>query len=428
MEHLDQFEDFWREELEAFESEPDDKEWEAIRDRLHPKRRMIPLWWLVPLAAALVGVGVFRQLSQPDNQLKATDSHIPIQTITTTKDIISSKATQEQQRLEQMTNPNSTSVTKSNNANNPILNQEKTTNRQEVNRIGVEKHLITSNNYSNVVTNNNATQQRISTKDSLLKENENSSAMANAERRQKESTMNPLPTKIIALIPQQANTIFEPALEKVNDWASIKEPSVKKQNKRKGLYFGLGTSLNLRNISPIKTDDFAMTQVQLPSLTSSNRIGWQASIGYKLPIRNRLVWRSSLQYQGFIAKLDYRLKLPEIEDIETSAQVSNAGLSLRYEQINLKQTDKNEHYLYHNMSWNNELGGSINDKNALYIGASLGKMLSTNGVSAALNATYSHRFKYFAIEPYFQHHLKYYTSKEPIYTFQPYAIGVNFIF
>lgn len=423
MEHFDQFEDFWREELESFESEPDLKEWEAIRDRLHPKRRVIPIWWLVPLAAALVGVGVFRYLPSQKNDGSNTAA-------------VEQKTTIQQDKNSSILSNDSdnATITKPGTGNDDFSKSEKQTLSADAKR---QRNITAKNNKLNSVNTEEIIAENTVKKEETVRENDNKQPKIDAPNNQVTPTINSqnatreavafsqLPTRLSQL-PLEGQVL--PTIEKVNSAIVIKEPVEKKQSKLKGFYVSAGTSMNFRNISPVKTDDFTMTAVQLPSTTSYNRLGWQAAIGYKLPINKHFSWRGSLQYQGFVAKLDYRLKLPEIENVETSGEVTSSGLSLKYEKIDLKQTDKNEAYKYHNFSLNNELGWSINTKNALYFGCSVGKMLGNKGLTTALNSTYSYKLKYFNIEPYFQYHLKYYASKEPIYNFQPYAFGVNFVF
>lgn len=426
MEHFDQFEDFWREELESFESEPSPKEWEDIKNRIHPKRRVIPFWWLVPLAATLVGVGVFRYFSSEKNGTDATH-------------FVDQMKEGEQ---------NKPSLIQPNDKNDTFEFQQESTNKNAKESsiqeqlssktlAGQRNNLI--NNNIKVVDNEKIEYKKENNLEIGLTEEKKDGQsktevvdIPNVPITKTEQTerglllaIEALPTKLMAISIEDA---LLPNIEKLNDWAKIKETVEKKKSKRKGFYASVGTSMNLRNIAPVKTDAFTMTSIQLPSLTSINRLGWQASLGYKMPINRHLDWRSSLQYQGFLAKIDYRLKLPEVTNVETIGEVTGTGLSLKYEKIDLKQTDKNEEYVYHNISINNELGWKINSKNTVYVGCTLGKIFGEKSLSTAFNSSYSYKLKYVAIEPYFQYHLKYYASKEPIYNFQPYAFGINFVF
>lgn len=60
MKHLDEFENYFQEQFEDFESEPEPESWQKIHDRLHGKRRRIFFWWWIPiLAVAIIGAGYF---------------------------------------------------------------------------------------------------------------------------------------------------------------------------------------------------------------------------------------------------------------------------------------------------------------------------------------------------------------------------------
>lgn len=58
-----------QQKMEQFRLDPDPADWQAIEERLHPKKRRRFFWWIFPLAGALLIGGYFYSTEQPDNNV-----------------------------------------------------------------------------------------------------------------------------------------------------------------------------------------------------------------------------------------------------------------------------------------------------------------------------------------------------------------------
>jgi hypothetical protein len=427
MEQFDNFEDFFREEFEDFESETSPESWSRIREQLHTKRkrRFLVFWWL-PVGIALLGLGIWWKPNTSataiiQNEVKQKTENTDNQSIVeNAKDKNNASAKSE---TIVKSNPNQQTITilddsKININNENIINplsQKAKTNKQK-----------TSNNAINETTKSSAT--TIIPSINPIPQNTNiETAIAItpqtslSQKRQQIELLSLIEIlKIRALDIAEQNDVQIPRVTTTK--VTIKEP-LNKQKQHIQFVATAGLSSNYRNISPIADDKNYLTSVKVPSLAAINRMGWQTAIGVQIPIWKHWGVRTSLNYQGYVAQLQYDLSKPQIDEIQGRVAAGGSTFVIaEYPKVPIKEND-----IYHSLNLQGDFMYFFNKKNALSVGAGIGRLFGANPQQTLyLNTSFKHQFARFSAEPFFQYHLNNYQAKNKYYNFQPYTIGVNF--
>ncbi len=424
MEHLDNFEDFFRETFEDFESETNPESWSHIREQLHPKpkRRFLAFWWL-PVGVALMGLGIWWKPNATATAIVPNEVNKKIESVDN-QSIINKKADKNTASAKSetvvKTNPNQQIIT--------ILDESKivSDNQNTINQLSQKakpNKQKTSNNNINqtsnsvtVISNIAAIPQNTNVETATVIKQETSLS----QKREQISQLSLLQTLTIPFIEIVQNDVQIPMIE--TSAIAIKEP-LNKQKRHIQFVATAGLSSNYRNISPITNDKNYLTNVKTPSMGAINRMGWQTTIGVQIPITKHFGIKTSLNYQGYLAQLQYDLSKPQIDDIQ--GKVAQGGTSFQIaEYPTVARSEKDR---YHSLNLQGDVMYFFNKKNALSAGAGIGRLFGTSPQQTLyLNTSFKHQFARFSAEPFFQYHLNTYQSKAQYYNFQPYSIGINF--
>ena len=69
-----------QQKMEQFRLDPDPADWQAIEERLHPKKRRRFFWWIFPLAGALlIGGNFYLTEQQPSSLTTQPDNNVTTQ-------------------------------------------------------------------------------------------------------------------------------------------------------------------------------------------------------------------------------------------------------------------------------------------------------------------------------------------------------------
>jgi hypothetical protein len=408
---MEQFEHYLREQFEDFESDTAPESWEKIREQLHPKkRRIVAFWWLpTGIAAMLLLYLGLSKTTTPSNDnaggvAPASPSKIIVpnsknsqQTIT----ILDKIPTSEPSGKKENTSSTINSINKK---------VQNTASQKAIPRTDITiKETIISSNNSNVeptttATTNNTIENIISIK------RENTSLLAALQ------TLSP------AIVNLETNTDL--AIARIED----KKPSVieplHRQKQHFKFYATIGLSSNYRNITPLTGDENSLTNIKTADVIAINRMGWQANIGVQIPLFKHFVLRPSLNYQGYVTQLQYDLAQPKIENLR--GITSSSGNTFTINEYPTATTT--EQQIYHSINAQADIMYFFNKKNALSVGAGVGRFLGNSAAKQTLysSASFKHQFTRFSVEPFFQYHLRNYRATSQYYDFQPYTIGINF--
>jgi hypothetical protein len=397
MEQFDNFEDFFREQFEDFESEPSAQEWENIRKKLHPKRRLIAFWWMFP-AAILVGASLL--VWNMTNQKEYVDN--PPAVLNTTKGDLKSSENQLTEKNTPEKNSNNIASTTSNILDVKIENKSKNTVKSSLSQKNGVKNIGLAPNGNNENVSEAATEQRVIETPRITTEELSNVALLN---------------------PTLIHSNIEKSIERITTTSQLEIKKTIDKHSIVNIFTSAGFSSNYRNINPIKDDNVLLSNVQIPNFTSINRLGWQANMGVRIPMTTHWSLRASLSYQGFKSNIQYKLITPDVENL--SGLLTSSGFQVS--NIQYKSTEVIESKIYHNLGIQTDLMFYFNKKNAITAGVSVGRLFGEKQQNTLyLNSSYLHKFENFSVEPFFRYHLKTYQTNNNYYNFQPYSFGINF--
>jgi hypothetical protein len=417
MRHLDEFENYFQDQFEDFESEPEPESWQKIHDRLHGKRRRIFFWWWIPMVAiATIGAGFFLFKGKNTSDLEA--KNLPQKNVPSTIDTSNQPAN----TLTQENNPSVNQVTPSTNSTVLIsANIQQTTSIQKLSPKSLpdSKVQIDNKSFEKIDLNNDGAIYHevpnikntpiLSSNTVKMKENINIALLSGLDLKTLDENK-----KTPVIEPKRSNLI---------------EP-VKKENPKWAVFVSAAPTYNLTNVSPNKDDKTFVTDVKTASLRSSNRIGVQAELGVLRQTNSRLQFFGALNYQWTPFSLDYTLYKAEVNNID--AFVSNAGKTVNVNKVNYTTSPETVQQNWHLASINTGIHFSLNKKNQLSIGVGAGKWLGKNALQGTPMygiASYSYQFKSgLMLSPYLKYDFKTYQLSNDLFQVQPYQIGlkVNF--
>jgi hypothetical protein len=417
MRHLDEFENYFQEQFEDFESEPEPESWQKIHDRLHGKRRRIFFWWWIPMVAiATIGAGFFLFKGNNTSDLEA--QNLPQKNIPTTI----GASTQSANTLVQENNSSNNTLTPPNNSTVLIsANIQQTTSVKKLSpkslpdskvqidnksfeKIELNKDVAIYHEVPNIENTPISSSNTVKTKENISIALLNRLALQTLEENKK--------TPVIE--PKRSNLI---------------QP-VKKENPKWAVFVSAAPTYNLTNVSPNKDDKTFVTDVKTASLRSSSRIGVQAELGVLRQTNSRLQFFGALNYQWTPFSLDYTLYKADVNSID--AFVSNAGKTVNVNKVNYTTSPETVQQNWHLASINTGINFSLNKKNQLSIGVGAGKWFGKNALQGTPMygiVSYSHQFKSgLMLSPYLKYDFKKYQLSNDLFQVQPYQIGlkVNF--
>jgi hypothetical protein len=413
------FEDFFREQFEDFESAPNADSWQIIQERLQPKRRRIALWWWLPtgIAAMLLGFVCLKSFSNKENKntqetvkieksikkdtmvAPTTDASIEINT--SEKKVTS----QEGKLLQKAENEIKNKQIKD------ILPQKKGTHYETT---YIKNETTVYHEVPNIddSTPNKPVQEAVIYKD----------AVANKEN------------VIIALLPtlwkqvlsgEEITVKITPVTD--NDKKSALTTPQKKSNKRVSFSADIAPTYNLRNILPNANDERYINNITIPAITSAQRIGLQIGGGIDFKLSKYFGISTLFGYQYTPFDVTYDLRKNETPNID--ALVVNKGNTLT---INSVTYDTERVTLSQNWQSINaafSLNFYSNEKNKWSAGIGSGKWIGKDKLSGSpffTTLTYTHEFKKgLKIAPFFRYDLKNYTLNNNLLEIKPYQFGLK---
>lgn len=418
MKHLDEFENYFQEQFEDFESEPELDSWQKIHDRLHGKRRRFFFWWLIPIVGiATIGAGLFLSKKKNTNELVTPK----IEEKSNLK-YVDTSVLPDNKILTQENNPSVATLTQPIISNISVsTNIQQTTSVQKLSpkSLSDSKAKIDDKSFEIIEINKEFSvhhevpniENTAATSSNVVKTKENLSiALLSVLSLETVTENNEIPT-----IQPKKSSLIQP---------------IKKENPKWSLFVSAAPTYNLANVSPNKNDKTFVTDVKTAALRSSSRVGIQAELGILRQTSSRFQFFGALNYQWTPFSLDYTLYEAEVNTID--AYVSNAGKSVNVNKVNYTTSVEKAQQNWHLASVNTGINFSLNKKNQLSVGIGIGKWFGKDALQGTPMygvASYSHLFKGgLQLSPYIKYDLKKYQLSNDLFQVQPYQIGlkVNF--
>jgi hypothetical protein len=415
MRQIDEFDNFFRDRLEDFDSAPNEHEWQGIQERLHPKRRRVALWWWIPTGiAALIGsVLICRQL--PINHGNPPSEN---QTIVTTKN---------QENVENNAQIKTQNVDKQEIAIKDNENQylEKSKNKNIDGKITVR---IGTKTYEKSITDGqpivyHEVPDIATSEPKPSTENTKNTTVENTEKR---------PFLTFVLLPLLENSIFSEKEINLKDFQAKFTSNTVDLKKKKNFYplkfyMGVSPTYNFKNVNPNENDNVFVSKIQNPTFASKQRIGLQLETRCSKQVSKRIGFSTTLAYQLMPFEVSYLQRKENTEVVVSS--ISNAGKSLNISDVSYDYEAVNIHKNLHSLSAIAAMNFHLNEKNALSLGIGKGIWMgkeklsgSPTYASISYERALQNRLK---ITPYFNYHLRSYATSNAVLNIQPYQIGIK---
>ena len=413
------FEGFFREQFEDFESAPNTDSWQQIQARLQPKRRRIALWWWIPtgIAALLAGFLCLKSFSDKNETPQNNVAKIGD---TTQKD---SAILPQINKSENAKDIQNTLFKNKPVAENKTLNEVKT---KILHSISPKKATI---HYE---------ETHISNEQTVFHEVpniENSTPNTPLQNTQIEEIAKPKNKEKIsfAFLPTLLNEVFsgEEISIKMPPYTTIetKNNIIKKKFSPSTIAsLNAAPTYNFRNISPNKTDNNYVNNIANSATVSTERIGLQVGTDIDFKLTKHLGFATLFNYQYTPFQVAYDLRKNETPTIQ--GLVTNKGNSLNINSVSYQTSQEILTQNLHSVNAAFALNFYSNEKNKWSAGIGTGKWLGKDKLSGTpfyTIFTYTHSFKNgFKIAPFFRYDLKNYTLSNKILEIQPYQFGLKF--
>ena len=413
------FEDFFREQFEDYESAPNTDSWQQIQARLHAKRRRIALWWWIPTGIAALLVGFLCLKSFSDKNRTPQNNVAKIENTTQKDSAILPKINTSETLKELQNTPSENNLAIENKIQNeaktnilPNISPKKATFHYE------ETHISNERTVFHEVPNI-----------------ENSTPNTPLQNTQIEEIAKPKSKEKIsfAFLPILLNEVFS------GEEISIKMPpstTVETKNNiiKKRFSPSIIASLNaaptynFRNISPNKTDNNYVNNIANPATLSTERIGLQVGTDIDFKLTKHLGFATLFNYQYTPFQVAYDLRKNETPTIE--GLVTNKGNSLNINSVSYQTSQEILTQNLHSVNAAFALNFYSNEKNKWSAGMGTGKWFGKDRLSGTPFYTtfvYTHTFKKgLKIAPFFRYDFKNYTLNNKILEIQPYQFGLKF--
>jgi hypothetical protein len=413
------FEDFFREQFEDFESAPNADSWQIIQERLQPKRRRIALWWWLPtgIAAVLLGFVCLKSFSNKENRtIQETvkiEKSIKKDTIVepTTDANIYIDANEKKATLQEDMSVQNAKNEINNKAIKDLLPQKNNTHYEKT---YIKNETTVYHDVPNIEnsTPNTPTQEAIIEKDAIASKEKISIAL--------------LPTLWKQVLSGEEITVKIPPLTN-NDKKNTLTAPQKKSNKMVSFSVDIAPTYNLRSILPNANDERYINNITIPAITSAQRIGLQIGGGIDFKLSKYFGISTLFGYQYTPFDVTYDLRKNETPNID--AFVINKGNTLN---INSVTYDTERVTLSQNWQSINAafaLNFYSNEKNKWSAGIGSGKWIGKDKLSGSpffTTLTYTHEFKKgLKIAPFFRYDLKNYTLNNNLLEIKPYQFGLK---
>ena len=409
------FEDFFREQFEDFESAPNADSWELIQERLQPKRRRIVIWWWLPTSIAAMLVGFLCLKSFSDKNEKTSLDNVAKIENTSKNDTFTQPKTGNNEVVEKVEN---TTKTDEINAKNVLKNKAKKEILPQKSNIHYEEtHISNEQTVYHEVPNIGNSEPNMPVQNVIVEEK------AKPKNSEKLS---------IAFLPNLLRQVFsgeEINVQLPTSVAVVENNTLLKKKFRPSIIASLNAAptYNFRNILPNKDDEIYIDKIVSPATASTQRIGLQigSDIDFKLTKRIGFATLFSYQYTPFDAAYDLRKN----ENPTIDALVINKGNSLNISSLSYETERQVVAQNWHSVNAALAFNFYSNEKNKWSAGIGTGKWLGKNkpsGIPFFATFAYIYTFKNgLKLAPFFRYDLKNYTLDNKILEVQPYQFGLK---
>ena len=408
------FEGFFREQFEDFESAPNVDSWQLIQERLQTKRRRIALWWWIPTGIAAVLVGFLCIKSFSNNNERATKNIVKIENTSKKDTFIQPKTNAKEvgEKIENITNTIEINAKNStiNKSVKSILPQKSTIHYEET-------HISNEQTVYHEVPNI-----------------ENSTPNISSSSVKVEEVMKPKNIKFfgITMLPTLRRQVFSNEEVKVKipmSVAIVEKNTLLKKKFKPSIIASVNAAptYNFRNISPNKNDENYINKIISPAITSTQRIGLQIGSDIDFKLTKRLGFATLFNYQYTPFSVAYDLRRNETPTID--ALVTNKGNSLNINSVSYETSREIITQNWHSLNAALAFNFYSNEKNKWSVGIGTGKWLGKDkplGTPIFTTLGYTHTFKNgLKLAPFFRYDLKNYTLNNKILEVQPYQFGLK---
>lgn len=412
------FEDFFREQFEEFESAPNPDSWQIIQERLQQKRRRIALWWWLPtgIAAMLIGFLCLKSFSNKANE--NTVETVKIERSTNTDTIIqpdtdTNKSEENSTIREEKTTPIFENKIKKQ-AVKDILPQRKNTHYELTQ---VQNETSVYHDVPNIDNSTPNTPLQTITIENKIGENK---AKINISF---------LPTLLNQVVSGEEIIIKAPLSIRSEDKNTLNKPQ-KKASKIVTFAVDIAPTYNFKNISPNTSDDSYINNILIPAIASAQRIGLQIGTDIDFKLTKHLGFSTLLGYQYTPFDVAYDLRKNETPNID--ALVINKGNTLTINNVTYNTERISISQNWHALNATFALNFYSNEKNKWSAGIGTGKWFGKDKPSGNpffTSLTYTHKFNNgLKVAPFFRYDLKNYTSNNNLLKVQPYQLGLKIQF
>ena len=415
----DNFEGFFREQFDEFESAPNPDSWQIIQERLEQKRRRTALWWWIPtgIAAILVGFLCLKSFSNKVNE--KTDETVKIEHSTKTDTIIQPNTDANKNEVNEVKQENKTIQIFENKikkqATKDILPQRKNTH-YELTQIQNETTV-----YHDVPNIENSTPntplQTTTTIENKIGENK---AKINISF---------LPILLNQVVSGEEMIVKIPLSIKSDGKNTLSKPK-KKSSKIVTFAVDIAPTYNFKNIAPNTSDESYINNISIPAIASAERIGLQIGTDIDFKLTKHLGFSTLLGYQYTPFDVAYDLRKNETPNID--ALVINKGNTLTINRVTYDTERISVSQNWHSLHAAFALNFYSNEKNKWSAGIGTGKWFGKDKPSGNpffTSLTYTHKFNNgLKVAPFFRYDLKNYTSNNNLLKVQPYQLGLKIQF
>ncbi len=412
------FEDFFREQFEEFESAPNPDSWQIIQERLQQKRRRIALWWWLPtgIAAILIGFLCLKSFSNKANE--NTVETVKIERSTNTDTIIhtdtdTNKSEENSTIREEKTTPIFENKIKKQ-AVKDILPQRKNTHYELTQ---VQNETTVYHDVPNIDNSTPNTPLQTITIENKIGENK---AKINISF---------LPTLLNQVVSGEEIIIKAPLSIKSEDKNTLNKPQ-KKASKIVTFAVDIAPTYNFKNIAPNTSDKSYINNISIPAIASAERIGLQIGTDIDFKVTKYLGFSTLLGYQYTPFDVAYDLRKNETPNID--ALVINKGNTLTINSVTYDTERISVSQNWHSLNATFALNFYSNEKNKWSAGIGTGKWFGKDKPSGNpffTSLTYTHKFNNgLKVAPFFRYDLKNYTSNNNLLKVQPYQLGLKIQF
>jgi hypothetical protein len=412
------FESFFQERFEDFESAPNVDSWQIIQERLQPKRRRVALWWWISTGIAAMLLGFLCVKSFSNKEHKNTLEIVKIENLAT-KDTsvqlnIATKISETNVKIQDDGAVQNTKNETQNKAIKSILPRKKNTYYEET----IIKNETTV--YHDVPNIDNSTPNTPAPENIPYKTETVAKAKIN-----------------IALLPLLVQQVFsgEKITVKIPTYVNSDNKNTlivpqKKSTKMISFAVDIAPTYNFKNILPNTNDERYINKITIPATASTQRIGLQIGTDIDFKLTKHLGFSTLFGYQYTPFAVSYDLRKNEIPNID--ALVVNKGSTLNINNVTYDTERITIAQNWHALNAAFALNFYSNEKNKWSAGIGTGRWIGKDkplGTPFFATLSYTHKFKNsLKVAPFLRYDLKNYTLNNNLLEIQPYQVGLKIQF